>query len=634
MVKINHIRGISMKNVKPFFCLSILMAFSLILGSCNSSGTSKNTTTTTSIPTSITSSNQGSGGGNPTSQSTSESAHVHTFAMSWTFDGSSHWHASTCGHNVKDSYEEHRFGAWIIDQEATEDKAGSKHKICEVCGYRVDQIIDKLVHQHTPGSPMEENVVPATCVETGSYDLVTYCSSCGEEISREHKIIPATEHPFGEPIYTWSNDYSSCTAKRVCENSINHFQEETVASVYKVISEPDCENDGSATYTVTFTNAAFAKQTHNVVLAALGHTWGTPTYEWNSDFSKCTATVVCDLDSTHVRSETVDSSYVELTPATTENVGLGRYTASFADSLFENQTRDYEIPVIVPFAPTYDSVNKTVEYGLYPRSAVLYNNALISALDALDDSAIDPKSGFYLYNDQYYAKTVANPYTTQIPNPTFDDAGSITIGASYWFRCEPIVWNVLSEDNGKLLLLSKQVLDCGKYSENYGTRIIDDKEIKSNNYKYSDIRTWLNETFYNTAFFKNSSNILETEVDNSAETTMTQPNRNECDNTLDKVFLLSYQDYMNEDYGFTSTTSKTSTRYAKTTDWSRCNGVVSSIDKEDSWTRFHNGPYWTRSASHGSFIEANAVGANGVNLNTFEVTTTSMGIRPAITIQL
>ena len=603
---------------KLFFCLSIL---SLSLCGCDFINKSSSEE---SAPSEDVTPQSGDG----------ENTHEHTFASTWEHSDTHHWHVSTCGHNVKDSYEEHTFGAWIIDQEATEDEAGSKHKICEVCDYRVDQIIDKLVHQHTPGSPVQENVVPATCAETGSYDLVTYCSSCGEEISREHKIIPVTEHPFGEPSYTWSNDYSSCTAKRVCENNINHFQEETVASKYEVISEPDCENDGSATYTVTFTNTAFAQQTHNVVLAALGHTWGTPTYEWNSDFSKCTATVVCDVDSTHVRSETVDSSYVELTPATTEDVGLGRYTASFTDSLFEIQTRDYEIPVIVPFAPTYDSVNKTVEYGLYPRSVVLYNTALLSALDALDDSAIDPKSGFYLYNDQYYAKTVAYPYTTQIPNPTFDEAGSITTGASYWFRCEPIVWNVLSEDNGKLLLLSKQVLDCGKYSQNYGTRIIDDKEIQTNNYKYSDIRTWLNETFYDTAFFKNSSNILETEVDNSAETTMTQPNRHECDNTMDKVFLLSYQDYMNEDYGFTSTTSKTSTRYSKTTDWSRCKGVVSSISTEDSWARFHNGPYWTRSPSHGDWTHVNIVGGDGINLNTVVVTTTNMGIRPAITIQL
>lgn len=43
--------------------------------------------------------------------------------------------------------------------------------------------------KHTPNSPVVENLVRATPENDGGYDLVTYCSICGEEISRDyHKI--------------------------------------------------------------------------------------------------------------------------------------------------------------------------------------------------------------------------------------------------------------------------------------------------------------------------------------------------------------------------------------------------------------------------------------------------------------
>ena len=39
-------------------------------------------------------------------------------------------------------------------------------------------------HIHTPGAPVRENEVVATCDKAGSYDEVIYCTECNEEISR------------------------------------------------------------------------------------------------------------------------------------------------------------------------------------------------------------------------------------------------------------------------------------------------------------------------------------------------------------------------------------------------------------------------------------------------------------------
>ena len=42
---------------------------------------------------------------------------------------------------------------------------------------------------HVEGEAVEENRVEATCMAEGSYDLVVYCSVCGEEISRTTQTI-------------------------------------------------------------------------------------------------------------------------------------------------------------------------------------------------------------------------------------------------------------------------------------------------------------------------------------------------------------------------------------------------------------------------------------------------------------
>ncbi|MBQ9247371.1 MAG: dockerin type I repeat-containing protein [Ruminococcus sp.] len=55
-------------------------------------------------------------------------------------------------------------------------------------------------HIHTPGEPVRENEVPATCKAEGSYDEVVYCTECQEEISREHKTIDKLAHTPGEPV--------------------------------------------------------------------------------------------------------------------------------------------------------------------------------------------------------------------------------------------------------------------------------------------------------------------------------------------------------------------------------------------------------------------------------------------------
>lgn len=49
-------------------------------------------------------------------------------------------------------------------------------------------------HEHTAGESVRENIVAASCTQSGSYDEVVYCADCNEEISRTQKTIAQTAH--------------------------------------------------------------------------------------------------------------------------------------------------------------------------------------------------------------------------------------------------------------------------------------------------------------------------------------------------------------------------------------------------------------------------------------------------------
>ena len=75
---------------------------------------------------------------------------------------------------------------------------------------------------------------------------------------------------YGEPTYEWAADYSSVTAKRLCETD-GTYETETVETT-KEVTDPTCTKDGSITYRAVFTNAAFKAQAKTVAGAkAFGH---------------------------------------------------------------------------------------------------------------------------------------------------------------------------------------------------------------------------------------------------------------------------------------------------------------------------------------------------------------------------
>ncbi len=268
--------------------------------------------------------------------------------------------------------------------------------------------------------------------------------------------------------------------------------------------------------------------------------------------------------------------------------------------------------------PNYLSETNTLTYGLYPQTHVS-DASLISTLNTLTTAE---SNGWYLYDGTYYAKKKASPYSSSY---TFSDGTTIVNGTAYWFKCEPIEWKVLSSDNGTYSLVSTVLLDEHQYYSSTSDRTINGKTVYPNNYKYSDIRSWLNSDFYNAAFSLNSSYVQTVEVDNSASTTDSSTNRYACENTNDKVYLLSYQDYMNTSY-FPDDAS----RYCKLTDYAKANGAYCNTS---SGSYNGNGSYWTRSPYRGSSDHAWGVYYGGYLISNY-VRNTCIGVRPAITIKI
>ena len=232
--------------------------------------------------------------------------------------------------------------------------------------------------------------------------------------------------------------------------------------------------------------------------------------------------------------------------------------------------------------PIVSSNGKTVTYGLYPQTNV-NDSSLITALNKL---TTPESNGWYLYNYDYYAKVNATPRAS---NYKFDNGTTIVNGTTYWFKCEPITWNVINKSSGEYYLTSSLLLDASYYHDSQTIRIINNFNVYPCDYEDSYIRSWLNNGFYNSAFALNHSYITVSDVDNSAS-------ENNCagslasNDTEDNVFLMSYSEMTDENYGFVTNTSSSTTRACKPTDWAKARGTYLSSTGNKT-----NACYWTRS---------------------------------------
>ena len=221
---------------------------------------------------------------------------------------------------------------------------------------------------------------------------------------------------------------------------------------------------------------------------------------------------------------------------------------------------------------------------------------------------------------QSEAKNVTPSLVTPQPEGLFkgnyysDSNGKYVKQGDKYFKVEPIVWRVLTENynsTGNALLLAEKILTGGipYYVENHD-RKIGSNTVYANNYKYSTIRAWLNGSyvtddiqeknyggsgFLQTAFTQEAQDIIiKAIVDNTARST--NPDSNEknwkngeneyaSDSTEDKIFLLSEQEATKEKYGFAEYNLKGASRIRSSTDYAKDTGVNKKFSVSYWWLR-------------------------------------------------
>lgn len=275
------------------------------------------------------------------------------------------------------------------------------------------------------------------------------------------------------------------------------------------------------------------------------------------------------------------------------------------------------------FIPTINTETNTATYGFYPQNH-MSDTDLIKDLNKLSEPTL---GDYYYLNHEYYVKKDAviakdSSGTTPLSPHNFDDGEEIIENNSYWFKAEAIEWKILETENNNYKLLSESLLDVVRYYNNAEDRIIDDVTIHPNNYKHSNCREWLNGSFLNNAFLFDSAYLNTMEIDNSVATMAVSDERFECENTFDKVSLLSYLDY-----------STITNRKIYTTDFSRSSRASYSNDSDHLYT----GYFWTRSPySSGPSdkgTNASRINKNGT-LNSSYVAYKECCVQPLISINL
>lgn len=287
----------------------------------------------------------------------------------------------------------------------------------------------------------------------------------------------------------------------------------------------------------------------------------------------------------------------------------------FNTSIFRNYS-------IYPVWQEFDG-NIFMNFGSYPQTYV-NDEATINNLKTLqnandnraileyDENGDGVKEKFMALETDREVKSISN--------------GDIIKPGINYFRFEPISWMILSDNNGEKKLFSEHVLDASPFeAEGYDYFDVENgiNVRRYDDYSKSDIREFVTNDFYNIAFSESEkSQILTTFVDNSEAVYGYEEVKYTCEDTYDKVYLISYIESRSDflyDYGL---------KGAKATDFSACLNIADfSYNASDYGTvsyRARNGGLYSGESAYRIY------GTSGAGV----LCTTNIGIRPAINISL
>ena len=276
--------------------------------------------------------------------------------------------------------------------------------------------------------------------------------------------------------------------------------------------------------------------------------------------------------------------------------------------------------------PTSSNNRNWTSYGYY------YNGSISNYMWYID----------LTFNGEKYRGVYFTQYRPRVTggssSDTCEDDNGYVPNTIYWFKWEPIKWQIIYADDGTALLLCDIAIDSQQIYVNYSNRTIDGSTIYSSNYEYSDIRKWLNESFYELAFTAEQRDIIQTVLNNNSASS-TNPKGNStywnngtnnysCKDTYDNVFLFSVSEITNTEYGYSNNVEtqddfrqKYASDYAKSQGCGIVNGYCN---------------WWTRSSvySYRGYVRVcNADGSAG-DWSYNAVYDTNNGVVPALWIKL
>jgi len=180
----------------------------------------------------------------------------HNWSETWEKDGSGHWHLCQnegCTQLMKESH--------TPNLEAPTEDAD---QVCTECGW---VIASRLGHIHK--LHLEEVAAKAaTCTEAGNkaYYKCTEDQKCFSdpnaetEVNESEMILPANGHIWADPVYTWSEDLTGCTAVQRCKSCDTVKESETSRVTSAVTQAQSCTEPELTTYTAAFASETFAAQ--------------------------------------------------------------------------------------------------------------------------------------------------------------------------------------------------------------------------------------------------------------------------------------------------------------------------------------------------------------------------------------
>ncbi len=321
-----------------------------------------------------------------------------------------------------------------------------------------------------------------------------------------------------------------------------------------------------------------------------------------------------------------------------------------------------------------DSVYKVgdiIQFGTYPQTEVK-DEALIAELNALAPEWDRWTSyGYYSGTDDYGSMvqgdwmryvdikhdgnkyrgvkfTQYRPYGTYFTSSdTHQDSNGYSTNTVYWFIFEPIDWRVLDPATG--LVMCETIIDSQPYSNTsyHNIRVggcFNDSSYKNyaSDYETSSIRKWLNNDFYNSAFTNTEKKEINTTTLNNDGyyTSIGRTGYEMLDSnpTNDKIFLLSYNEVRNSNFGFNSSSlAYDPARFAQGSDYAQSQGlyVCRSPDSTGDGildSTYNNNSSWLLRSPGRSSDDCCSVDYYGDSSNVHlpDVYVSYSGVRPAL----